>query len=84
MHIHRLRYGHFTLDNTLLSKHWNTEFIVQNMRQISPLLRPRKIFTGLPVKDMEHKYNYGIHNKDDPDTENLIRHALEEIPDKGT
>lgn len=68
-HIHRLRYGHFTLQHALLRQQWRLEEIVKNMSYCRTLLTPDKLFTDVNVT-ADDKWK----SKDkEPDTTDMIK-----------
>lgn len=50
VHIHRIRHGHFTLEDTLLHKDWNISGIVSNMKNCERHLTPDKLVANITVK----------------------------------
>ena len=71
-HIHRVRYGHFTLHHALLRQQWNLNDILVNIAQCKKLLTPRKLFTNMtvtPQKDI-------VEDSEDQGAEQMIRNML--------
>ncbi|KAL5012250.1 hypothetical protein ScPMuIL_010801 [Solemya velum] len=54
-HIQRLRYGHFSLEHSLLRKHWTLEHIIENIRYCRPLLVPEKLFSNHLIGHLEER-----------------------------
>lgn len=48
-HIHRLRYGHFTVDHALLRQQWTVPDIANNVVKCRKLLTPEKLFTNANI-----------------------------------
>ena len=71
-HIHRVRYGHFTLQHALLRQQWTLNDILNNIAQCKKLLTPRKLFTNMtvtPQKDLAE-------DSEDQGAEQMIRNML--------
>ena len=71
-HIHRVRYGHFTLQHALLRQQWTLNDILNNIGQCKKLLTPRKLFTNMtvtPQKDL-------VEDSEDQGAEQMIRNML--------
>lgn len=48
-HIHRLRYGIFTLDYTLLQKQWHIPDIMRNIKKCRQLVTPENVLTNVKL-----------------------------------
>lgn len=71
-HIHRLRYGHFTLKQALLRQQWTLEQIVENLQQCKTLLTPEKLLTDVTVTP-DSKWKVG---EKEADTEDMIKRMI--------
>lgn len=68
-HVHRLRYGHFTLRHSLLMQQWSLELIVKNIMVCRKLLKPELLFTDVTVT-ADPTWKVG---QKDSDTEDMIK-----------
>lgn len=86
-HIHRLRYGVFDLDHTLLKKEWNIVEIARNIRKCQTLLTPENLLTDIQLSSKSERQDVdllsdSINVTDDkgPSTEEILElDALEEL-----
>lgn len=55
-HIHRIRHGHFVLDDTLLHKDWSLWPVKRSMENCKRHLTPEKLLTNLAIdSEIERK-----------------------------
>ena len=73
-HIHRQRYGPFTLKHALLMQQWSLENILKNLNLCRRLLTPETLFTDVTVTG-ENKWEIG---EKDSDTEDMIKKMIKQ------
>ena len=79
-HLHRVRYGHFHLEHSLLRKHWNLQAVLHNMHECKHLLTPQKLFTEVSVNradELDSQQNLSIEPGEEKGVEELIKSYLQ-------
>lgn len=78
-HIHRLRYGHFTLADTLLNRDWYLEPILKNMEDCKKSLTVNNLLTSKVANSKYESQDFpkvGDGARTEPDAKSMIKSLL--------